>query len=126
MKIYPLEDKNGCKIGFEIESSYISLRKIVEILSTVDKVSKIQTRRLFERSNGKHIEFEFEGEWFVVMEPFGDNSRYWIGPKDKPKISINLSDIENAFEEYSPSIILEIIGDLVSFKINKILKRIGK
>lgn len=26
-------------------------------------------------------EFEVEGQRFIVWEPFGDNSRYWVGPE---------------------------------------------
>jgi hypothetical protein len=26
-------------------------------------------------------EFEVEGQRFVIEEPYGDNSRYWIGPE---------------------------------------------
>jgi len=41
-------------------------------------------------------EFELSGYLFQVLEPFGDNSRYWIGPKDNtwhPEINI----IKSAF-----------------------------
>jgi len=26
-------------------------------------------------------EFEIQGQIFIAWEPFGDNSRYWIGPE---------------------------------------------
>lgn len=37
---------------------------------------------MFESGNEIHTEFTFDGANFVVWEPFGDNSRFWIGPSD--------------------------------------------
>jgi hypothetical protein len=125
MKTYPLKDKNGFQIGFEIENVYISLRKIVKLLSTIKEVSDIKPRRLFDFRNENHIEFDYTGNDFVVMEPFGDNSRYWIGPKGEPDTKVDVSDIENVFIQYSPSIFIEFLGDLISLNLKKLLK-IGK
>ncbi len=38
---------------------------------------------MFESGNEIHTEFTFDGAKFVVWEPFGDNSRFWIGPSDE-------------------------------------------
>jgi hypothetical protein len=33
------------------------------------------------KGEDEFCEFEIKGQKFVALEPFGDNSRYWIGPK---------------------------------------------
>jgi len=123
MKTYPLKDKNDSQIGFEAESVYISVRKILKLLSTTNKISNIKSRRLFDFSNENHIEFDYAGNTFVVMEPFGDNSRYWIGPKDKPNKKVDLSELETIFERHKPSFLIELMGDLISLKFKKLLRR---
>jgi len=42
-------------------------------------------------------EFEVDSEAFVAWEPFGDNSRYWIGPKDG-KWNVQVDKVRAAFQ----------------------------
>lgn len=46
-----------------------------------------------------HVRFSFAGELFVVWEPYGDNSRLWVGPDDgaiaPPEI---INDLRAKFE----------------------------
>jgi hypothetical protein len=63
------------------------------------------------------IEFKCQGHDFIVMEPFGDNSRYWIGRKggkDDPAAAANIGRIKAAFERYKPPLPAKIFGDLAS------------
>ena len=41
--------------------------------------------------------FECGGETCVVHEPFGDNSRYWIGPAFPERSAIDMRPIQQAF-----------------------------
>ena len=123
MKTYSLEDENGFQFGFEIDNIYIGLGKIIRLLSTLGGISKIKRRRLFDCKNEYHIEFDYLGEKIVVLEPYGDNSRYLIYPKETPDCKIDISEIENAFKQYKPPILIKIIGDLISLNFKNILKR---
>jgi hypothetical protein len=41
----------------------------------------VRSQRRFASSNRDGFcEFELDGVTFIIEEPFGDNSRYWIGP----------------------------------------------
>ena len=44
--------------------------------------------------------FHFHGVPFVVWEPFGDNSRYWIGPANQDAQPPDLGPLIRAFEEH--------------------------
>lgn len=119
MKTYPLKDQNEFQFGFEIENVYISLKKIVNLLSTIDNVSNIRQRRLFDFTNENLIEFDYMGDRFIVFEPFGDNSRYWICPYQKSNRKVDITRIENVFEQYHPPIINKLLGDLISLNFRK-------
>lgn len=126
MKTYAIKDKKGFQLGFEIDNIYIGIDKIVELLSTVNNVSNIRKRRLFDLRNEFHIEFDYAGIQFVVWEPYGDSSRYWICPMNMQN-KADMSDIENAFKEYKSPILIKLFGDIVSLKfieeIRKIINR---
>lgn len=122
MKTYKINDNNGNPFAFEIENLYISLRKIVKILSSVEGVTNINARQLFEHSRENHIEFEYFGEQFVIWEPFGDNSRYWIGPKEPEIRTERIIEIENIIKKYKPSFLVKLISDLISLNFKQIFR----
>jgi len=48
--------------------------------------------------NDDRIVFKFYGREVVVHEPFGDNSRYWVGPQDPDASSDNdITPLHEAF-----------------------------
>jgi hypothetical protein len=94
MKTYPIVDDDGVFRGFEIELP-ISNRPVVRVLRSIDGVTEV-TKTWF---NDDRIKFLFNGEPFVVNEPYGDNSRYWIGPAEPPSPQ-DISPIHNAFQAH--------------------------
>ena len=123
MKTYPLEDKNGYRFGFEIESIYfISTKKICKTISTITGVSNIECRSLLIFSAEYHVVFDYLGDQFVVHEPHSDSSRYWIYPKEAPARKIDFAEIENAFIQYNPPILIKLFGDLMTLKFLKSTK----
>jgi hypothetical protein len=65
------------------------------ILESVDGVTQVR-RNWF---NENHFSFYFLGRECVVNEPFGDNSRYWIGPTelDPP---LDMRPVHEAFRKF--------------------------
>jgi hypothetical protein len=55
-----------------------------------------------------HIAFSYRGATYVVWEPFGDNSRYWICPEDKPAQPGDVRELERIFQVYTPSLLKRI------------------
>lgn len=47
--------------------------------------------------HGRVCEFNLKGETFIIEEPFGDNSRFWVGTKNKPQPAV-LAAVRQAFE----------------------------
>lgn len=118
MQIYPDGNvKHGSAAGFEIDNIYVGLETIAHILSSIDGVAKVRKRRLFGKWEGIHIWFQYMDKECVVIEPFGDNSRYWIGLKNPDANGdLDLKTIQAAFESYTPNTLRKILGGLLSFK----------
>jgi hypothetical protein len=60
-------------------------------------------RRSFSRKpdNEEFCEFNVGDETFVMWEPWGDNSRYWIGTRP-PHACPELTHVRGAFHAYQP------------------------
>ncbi|MCY1562005.1 hypothetical protein D9M68_993370 [compost metagenome] len=51
----------------------------------------------------------------MVWEPFGDNSRYWIGPQEAER-DVDFATVEMAFKQYRPALLRKVLGDLIGLK----------
>ena len=81
METFALRDEHNEVVAFEIRSSYfVSSRGVAKYFSRCPGVSITKVRRLFALGDEVHAQFSFKGESFDVWEPFGDNSRFWVGP----------------------------------------------
>lgn len=109
--------------AFEIENVYISPSKIAILLNSIDSVCDVRTRKLFRSPCDIHNEFKYLNKNFIVYEPYGDSSRYWIGPKDTEDKAIEIKDIENVFKKYKPLFIVKIFGDIISLNFRPLFER---
>lgn len=109
---------HGSVIGFEIDNIYVSLGTVARILKGVNGVTEVKKRKLFSKWEEVHIEFKYHNNKCVLIEPFGDNSRYWIGPND-PEERFDFSDVEVAFRRYKPPLIVKIFGDLITLNFKR-------
>lgn len=118
MDTHPIIDqkKGNYPFAFEIENVYVGIRKIAQLLSTVSGVNEVSKRKLFSQSSDVHIEFKYLNTDYIVWEPYGDSSRYWIGPKNTSSNVGDISKIENVFRTYRPPFYREIIGDILSLR----------
>lgn len=117
-KLY-LED--GHLYAFEIDNIYISIRKATEVLSSINSVSDMRVRKPFNReSSDVHIRFKYLDKEYILLEPYGDSSEYWVGPdKEEDSLNIDIAPLESAFTNYKPSLLVKLIGDLITFKFLK-------
>ena len=76
MRTFPIYRPDGSLLAFEIWNTWIWIGSLLRILRAVPGVSDVRR----ERSGDNRITFRFMSLAYVVNEPWGDNSRYWIGP----------------------------------------------
>ena len=118
METYPtIDEKSGRVLDFEIDNIYVNNSNVARILSKVDGVAEVRVRKLFSRWEEIHIWFKYMNHDCIVWEPFGDNSRYWIGSKTLKEATLDMSKIENAFKRYRPPFIRKVLGDILSLRI---------
>jgi len=80
MKIHDLKDKAGRIFAFEVSNLFLSRRKLCKVIRSIPEAKILKAPSLCSRHEEEFCEFEIQGQKFVAWEPFGDNSRYWIGP----------------------------------------------
>jgi hypothetical protein len=81
MKIFDLTDGAGELIAFEVPSGLLGRAGACAVARAIPGVTMIRegTSELFAREDD-FCAFEVEGVRFIISEPFGDNSRFWVGP----------------------------------------------
>ena len=81
MKTFLLNSDEGQLTGFEVSNSFLSSGGIAKYVRRIKGCEVIGKRRWFS-ADEVHVRFSFSGKRFIVWEPFGDNSRLWVGPED--------------------------------------------
>jgi hypothetical protein len=119
MRTFPAARKQAHPLAFEIENVYASPRAIARVLTGVDGVSDVNLGGRFGSSNDIRVQFKYRDRDYVVWEPYGDNSRYWIGPKNLDDASVDIAQLEDAFKRYRPPFYRAFLGDLVTLRLLK-------
>lgn len=113
MKTYEICKDNGNQIAFEFDSIYLSLTSLCSLLKSIDGVSDIRRRNLMSESPDVHVKFKYFDDELIILEPFGDSSRYWCGFESNDNIK-HLQGLEECFKFYKPSVFRKIIGDIIT------------
>jgi hypothetical protein len=87
----------GSEIAFE--SPILRPKTIAKFLLSKDGVNNVT----FPENSDDRLEFEFKGETYIVTEPFGDNSKYLVGPKNADSSLPTIKLVQELFEELKPS-----------------------
>lgn len=116
MQTYPIKDDTGTTFALEIENAYVRPRRLTELLRRVDGVSSLCLRRPFTGAGDVRATFQYRGRPFVILEPFGDNSRYWVGPEDQAAEKLDISAIEEVLRYYRLSAVERLIGALLTLR----------
>ena len=106
MKTYPQRRPDGSVHSFEISNFLVTRQRIRAILRAVPAVADVELARDCE----DRLRFRFHERPCLVTEPYGDNSRYWIGIEnaDDP-LGLDLGPVERAFIE-NKGVITKLLG----------------
>ena len=81
MKTYDLRDNQERIFGFEVNNfPLLSRQRAAALVASIPgaEVTRWPLRTFFSQEDD-FCEFIIAGKRFVISEPYGDNSRYWIG-----------------------------------------------
>ena len=100
MRVYNIHDEQGRLFAFEVSNFLLGRMGAIRVISRISGARNVWTPSLSWFSLDVFCRFELDGVTFEVDEPFGDNSRYWIGPKPpqpEPPPILQLNAIREAF-----------------------------
>jgi hypothetical protein len=100
MNLYDLRDEDGRVFAFEVSNLFLSRRGVCRVVRRIPHARLLKQPPVFSCWSGdeEFCEFEIDGVNFVAWEPFGDNSRYWLGPKP-PLWVPQFSPVREAFAQ---------------------------
>jgi hypothetical protein len=102
MKLYDLKDKDGRIFAFEIPNWRLSRNGVCKVVRSIPEAHVLRTPRFLSRFREEEFcGFEVYGQKFKAREPFGDNSRYWIGP-EPPHWCEQVEVARDAFARHKP------------------------
>lgn len=120
MKTYQANvSPDGRLIAFEIESAYIGAATVTRLLQQAKGISEVNRRRIFSGDGDVHVRFKYRGHPCIVWEPYGDNSRYWLGPENPEAFIEDMRDVEHIFNDYNPPMYRKMLGNLLSLRFLK-------
>jgi hypothetical protein len=81
VKIFDLSDPAGHVYAFEVSNGLLGRRRACAIAAQIPGARMLRRPRLLSwLREDVFCEFKLGGVRFEINEPFGDNSRYWVGP----------------------------------------------
>jgi hypothetical protein len=114
MRIYELLNEQGKPRAFEVSNLFLTRNRACQIAASVTGAKVSKRSRVF-RDSDDFCEFNIGDETFIIEEPYGDNSRFWIGPKTQ-SASHALPAIRAKFEnhnQWKSPISVIFIGSLI-------------
>ena len=109
MKTYGIKGDDGKEFAFEVNNFHLRRTGLCRLVSRIPGCVVVRKPSWFRWSfedKEEFCEFELDGIRFVAWEPFGDNSRYWVGPKSPaghpPKWCPQVDQVREAFARARP------------------------
>lgn len=117
MRTYPIIDTVGILFALEVENLYIGLRGLQRVLRELPGYAPPDAATCARKTSDVRLRFMYRQQPFMVWEPYGDSSRYWLGPEQDDAEHIDISEIARARGRYDPPLYRQIAGDILSFRI---------
>jgi hypothetical protein len=100
MRTYDLTSDGGELVGFEVENTFLGRRGVVDVVRRIGGGVVLSEPGAFEvLGDAPFCRFRVGATSFVAIEPFGDNSRYWICPEE-PGTAPDLLVVRDAFRAF--------------------------
>jgi hypothetical protein len=100
MKTRELRNDDGQLTGFIVSSFLLGRHGVPRIVAAIPGAVVVRKQKRFAISAPDDFcEFVVGGKTFMAIEPFGDNSEFWVvtePPEDCPQIEI----VRHAFEQH--------------------------
>lgn len=100
MKTRELKSNDGTVTGFSVSHLFICRHDIPKIVSSIPGAKVVRKQRPFRLAGPDDFcEFIVDGKTFLAMEPFGDNSEFWV-VTEPPEECPQIARVRQAFAEH--------------------------
>ena len=113
METYELLDEDGRLFAFEVNNAGLGRNGVCRVVETIPGAQVIRRPKFLSWFREEvFCEFLVDGKTFVAWEPFGDNSRYWIGPEPTEPLT-QIRSVRDAFDAHQESRLFRRVGFVV-------------
>ena len=110
MKTYELLDKDGHFFAFEVGNAGLGRRGVCRVVEAIPGAKVVRRPKFLSWFREEEFcEFVVDGKTFVAWEPYGDSSRYWIGP-DPIEPLPQTQRVQAAFDAFRESRLFRWVG----------------
>jgi len=100
MKTRELRSDDGRLTGFSVSNLLLGRHGVPRVVAGILGAKVIRKQRRFTISAPDDFcEFVVDGKTFLAIEPFGDNSEFWL-VTEPPEECTQLEAVRRAFENY--------------------------
>jgi hypothetical protein len=101
MKTRALTNDSGVITGFSVGSARLTRWGVPKIIRSIPGARLVRTQRSFRLAGPDDFcEFVVDGQTFLVIEQFGDNSEFWVVAEPPEPECPPLAKVRSAFESY--------------------------
>jgi len=100
MKTRDLRNDQGQLTGFSVSNFLLSRHRVPSIVAEIPGAELVRKQQRFALSAPDDFcEFIVNGRTFLAIEPFGDNSEFWV-VTEPPDECPQIETVRRAFEEH--------------------------
>jgi len=101
MKTTELRNDSGTVTGFSVRSTLLTRWGVPAIVRSILSARVVRKQQAFRLAGPDDFcEFVVDGKTFLVIEPFGDNSEFWVVAEPPEPQCFPLTKVRGAFENY--------------------------
>ena len=102
VRVWEMRAADGRVSGFEISNLLIGRRGVTRLVAKIPGAQVTKRPRLWRPGDPDDIcHFTVGASKFIVIEPFGDNGRYWICA-DNDSAQAHINTVRLVFERHKP------------------------
>ena len=103
MKARDMHNDAGIRTGFRISSARIGRHGVAKVAESIPGVQIVRKQARFAiQGRDDFCEFILDGQTFLAIEPFGDNTEFWIVAEPPAAECEQLDQVQAAFRAHRP------------------------
>lgn len=101
MKTEDMYNDDGILTGFSISNFFLSRHTVPTIVGSIPGAQIVRKQRRFAvRAPDDFCEFVVDGKTFLAIEPFGDNTQFWVVADPPEKDCPQIEKVRAVFAEH--------------------------